>query len=512
MEKPRNWARTGTFSIGHNQEVAGELTLDGSATILRLYSEKYFFVDTVSGQCIHGVLHDGTNVSLLNSITKLGTGWPPEDRNRRSRAEIFPHIVAYGARHLSPEDKTIAAVEFVIDDASTLFYDFDAFGTLSDARPFIDSILQASSEEIAKHFPGHERKIAAGPDPQIQYFIGKREIFSADTVIGKVSASHRPTQSLGGPTGVGMTNRIVVTIEYANPKMVDDTICDVRLLARYFEILVGRPPNLLSLVFRCSGPDGQHALGVYCSYPPRRSGEYEEITPAPAEVLVDSVHNPSAFATVLSKWVARETEWKASRQRFHGCFSKQQFYDPDRVIGAANMFDLLPAAALPDTSAVSPDLVKAAVECETLFRPLPDTPGRASVLNALDRLGGHNLKNKIRYRAAPIISAIGEKKFPELPFVTDQAVECRNHYVHGSPKPKLDYEAHLGKVLPFFVDTLEFVFAASDLMECGWDIAEWAERPTSMAHPFASYLVRYGERLNMLKDLVAQQKATRSAT
>jgi hypothetical protein len=92
---------------------------------------------------------------------------------------------------------------FVVDDASTLFYDFDAFGSLIDARPFIEQIAHAN---------GLGRKITTGPAPAILYFTGKREIFAADTVLGRISASHNPSHNLRGPDGVCLKNTIFVTI------------------------------------------------------------------------------------------------------------------------------------------------------------------------------------------------------------------------------------------------------------------------------------------------------------
>jgi hypothetical protein len=43
------------------------------------------------------------------------------------------------------------------------FYDFDAFGSVIDAKPFIDQIAHANA------LP---REIKTGPDPQILYFTG----------------------------------------------------------------------------------------------------------------------------------------------------------------------------------------------------------------------------------------------------------------------------------------------------------------------------------------------------
>ena len=119
-------------------------------------------------------------------------------------------------------------------------------------------------------------------------------------------------------------------------------------------------------------------------------------------------------------------------------------------------------------------------------------------------MGKSNLKQKIRHRAQRLIDVAG-KGFPELLTVTDEAVNCRNHYVHGSD-PRFDYSGNFDAVV-FFIDTLEFVFAASDLMEAGWDVKPWSETYTTMSHPFSRYRVNYAAGLQMLKALLPRPAA-----
>jgi len=54
----------------------------------------------------------------------------------------------------------------------------------------------------------------------------------------------------------------------------------------------------------------------------------------------------------------------------------------------------------------------------------------------------------------------------------------------------------------FFVDTLEFVFAASDLVEAGWDVKAWSAKPTGTSHPFGAYRISYAMHLRKLKALL----------
>lgn len=135
---------------------------------------------------------------------------------------------------------------------------------------------------------------------------------------------------------------------------------------------------------------------------------------------------------------------------------------------------------------------------------LPLSPERDSILSALGRLGKPALKNKIRYRTRKLIE-IGNEWFPDLNTVTDEAVNCRNYYVHGTTS-SLDYDRNFDLVT-FFTNTLEFVFAASDLIEAGWDFRAWAMRGTTMSHPFGSYRVNYLFGLRQLQEALTKAEA-----
>jgi hypothetical protein len=120
-------------------------------------------------------------------------------------------------------------------------------------------------------------------------------------------------------------------------------------------------------------------------------------------------------------------------------------------------------------------------------------------------LGKSSLKHKVRYRAQKLIDVASEWA-PELFQVTDDAVDCRNYYVHGT-EPRFDYDRNFDLVT-FFTDTLEFVFAASDLVEAGWDLKSWMTRGTTMSHPFGRYHVNYRMSLKRLAEALSNAKAS----
>ena len=95
-----------------------------------------------------------------------------------------------------------------------------------------------------------------------------------------------------------------------------------------------------------------------------------------------------------------------------------------------------------------------------------------------------SLRKKIDYRAE-MLAEIFSTDFPDLSKVIQLAVDCRNHYVHGS-LAKIDYSKHFFETVPFLTNTLEFIFAATDLIESGWDAKTWRTQSTTMSHPFGA--------------------------
>ena len=152
--------------------------------------------------------------------------------------------------------------------------------------------------------------------------------------------------------------------------------------------------------------------------------------------------------------------------RFFTGWRKQRWYDEDRMVGAANAFDLISRDAAPKSK----------------------------------------LKEKVRHRSRLITAAIGETT-PEIDLVTDAAVSLRHFFVHGDRPGKKRRE--LKSFFMFLTDTLEFVFCASDLIESGWDMRSWLKKNVRM-HSFGWYLRNYPENLAKLKEHYSKE-ATRES-
>jgi ApeA N-terminal domain 1 len=482
------FAMAGEFDMANDQKIYGELKLAGHATTLYLRDKDFFDARQASLDCLHGTLHDLSKVSMIDCIVVEGPGEAHRGGLSYSHSTLFPHFVVHGDHHIFADREEIARIHLFIEDASCLFYDFDAFGTLHNPGELIEQIVSDSAIRL-------ERSIVTGEDPIIAYFTGKQEIFAVDTVIGRISARHNPSYSISGPNGVSIKNSISIVISPIKPITFDDAISHSITLTRYLGLLIGRAQKLNKCFIEINRENHRPAhLTVYWCMPIDidRATTWRHREPSPGDVLIAPLVPKENFESVMKNWLQLDHEREDSRGRFLSLFSLANKYSVDRLIGAANMFDLLPASAAPSDTELNTKLDDAKKECQSIFRALESSYERDSVLSALGRLGKSSLKHKIRHRAQIVSNIVGER-FPDLKLVLEAAVDCRNHYVHGS-KSKVDYEQNT-HLLSFFTDTLEFVFAASDLIDAGWDLGSWLERGTTMSHPFGAFRVNYSQCL-----------------
>ncbi len=423
--------RSGTFRVAPDREVDGTLSLAGLNTLLHLWDYNPFAINQLSGATITGVLDNLTKVSLIKCFV---TG---ESCNHRSDGttvygrRVAPHYVVIGEQHFSFEGCDVHEISFTFDDAKVLF--LDRFSVLH-----ISSICSG---------------VSVYSDQKGDVFVKIR----FDRKIGIIEA-------------VSRMNRVL----------------------QFFELMVGRIQNVLEInIYPQSDPDSSTPIPgarLHISMEPRRGCTQEKYEPGFTNILIDPVRDSEAFSSVLKAWLARDEEWRTARERLSSGWGKRN-YDHDRIIRAANGFDLLPTKKVFGEGEPLPKQVKVAVDkAKKIFRELPKgNVYRERLLNAVSMATRRwPLREKVHHRAERIIEEIGDL-IPKIGLVIDKAVECRHLYVHGNG----DNSELCDSCVVFLTNTLEFIFFASDLVDAGWDIAGWGERRHSYGHPLADYLHFY---------------------
>jgi len=485
--------RTGQFRLLGDRTLFGELRIAGRRSLLTLRDEKALPAGLDAGASVTGTLHDLQEVTLVDCIMSGTKSKRLSSGGVIHSVEIFPHLVVEGRERFASGDACVVEISFSFEDAAAIFYDFDAFGTLFDGTPFIQEIVAARKAN---------RTIETGPEAQIAYFTGKILIVEAPTVLGNVAVRHNPSWSSGGPSGVRIDNSISVSIAPAAPLKIREAVERAHQLLRFFDLAAGRRQTVPVLSVVVLHGDRSESLRVHWSHHPQREDEYVggEQKPHPGDLPLDGIRRRDEFVRVLQKWLETDAGRHDSRVRFNDLLARPRHYTVDGLVSAANMFDILPASAVPKKVIISAEVAEAKRASKELFLALKESEERCSLLNALGRIGRASLKQKVRHRATYILGASGAR-FKDLEWVCDRAIDCRNYLVHGG-KTRFKFWAD-ADTFPFLTDTLKFVLAGSELAEAGWDIGAFLGTGTSMTHFMGEYKAIFAERVARLRRALA---------
>lgn len=483
----------GVFQLPDNQEVFGELLIKGRNTLLSLDSHSEL-PPLREVPHLLGTTLDRQKVTCIDCVSSSqGSAWKANEATHHY-ADVFPHFVTVGDEHIDPAFAVVRSIHFSVDDLSSLFYDFDAFGHVIDAKPVIDTVL-AEQRRL--------RPVETGEWPQVAYFTGRLTVIEVETDIGKLSVNHRPSFNMGGPDGVFIKNRMVVSVEPGIPVVFGEAVDRIMTIARFLSVIAGRRQGIhdIELQTAASHDQASRPLTVHWSYAPKGHGANAgHLKPHPGDVPLDPIRRPEEFSTVLKNWLGREAGWRLSRVRYVSGLSKGNSYDADRLVAAANMFDILPAEATPRPTALPDDLAESQAACLAILRKHSPSQDRDSAISAIKRIGKPSLPKKIQHRAAIVEKHFGSR-FAELAGVAKLALLCRNYFVHGG-SDDINFSA-VEPFMSFLTDTLEFVFAASDLIEAGWDAAQWSRELHGTGHTFARYRGAYDGALAELRRATA---------
>ena len=478
--------KTGRFSVSPDLSANGVLTIAGRKTELYLWSES--LLEISAGSTITGILDDLTRVSLIDCNMTSG-GHIGKGDQIRYKCFLSPRCVVLGSRHILHDENVIHEISFALEHAVSLFRDTDAYGTIFNNAEAVGMVAKIDNPESSNLIEDRN---------WVSYYTGKETVFTSDTAIGRVSANHSPVFTLGKAHDHGLVKGTELRIKFAEPSSVMEALFRMGRVLQFFGLITGYSQNVSTISVHTGFDHPSQTLQLYATGCAERHSAREECeTSLRTTILIHPVDDSKEIAIVLSAWLERDRddEWRNARIRLAQDWGGQ-IYDYDRIIAAANVFDLLPNDVYGARAPLSSDLGAAIEASEKIFRGLPESEERNDVLGYLGRIGGWRLKRKISFRAKNICESI-DHILPELEAVIREAVNLRNHYVHGSSsRIRIDQRRHL---LYFLTNSLEFIFFASDLMDAGWNIVDWCRKAKPLGHPFHDYLVFYQKDLSKLK-------------
>ena len=377
--------RHGVFSVPPDQKANGTLTLAGRNSQLQLWSDSPLDIST--NATITGVLDNLTKVSLIGCNVR-SEGHIGKRHQIRYKYLVSPQCVLFGSRHISANEGVVREISFVLEHAVALFQDVEAYGTIFNNSAAVTTVAKLDNPEAS---------IEVQERNWISYYTGKESVFSADTAIGRVSANHTPVFTIGKDRNHGLEKVIELSIRFDEPLPVIESLNRMGRVLQFFDLVVGCAQNVSSVCIHTGLSDPSHSLEVYATGYVGRHGARQESESGSilrTTVLLHPVDESVEFAQVLRAWLETDVERYTARVRLAHDWGKR-VYRYNRIIAAANVFDLLPNGVYGSKPSLTSELAAAVEASREIFCGLPQSEERDDVLGYLGRIGGWRLKRKI---------------------------------------------------------------------------------------------------------------------
>ncbi|WP_242396579.1 HEPN domain-containing protein [Shewanella baltica] len=437
------------FKISNNKNVSGVLS-DAKRYKFNCWSSEFFAVESHSN--IYGRTQDNKILSLLNCL----------GNESRCIAEgsvtysntIQPHIALTGKKRVEPDSDKFCSISLVVGNSHALLRRFTSFGYIS--FPDDGLVSQLNAQEHAPLF-------AAQHNPTLAYFNGDFDIFSQNTKLGVISASNHISVGDGfSSDGVSIRNKVGLTVKFHTSKTLNEALNIAHKVSLLLRFIAGENVFFKDMLVS-DGSENNFQL-LYNTY---SWGEDLDSTKS-GNPLIDI--SSEDFPQFLDSWFSH-VDRDIVRYSFYDGFLKGRSYSSDRLINAANIFDIFPS------STGSSKKVLKQEETETLerlkqhikkeFSELDDI--KCSLLNSIGFLTRTSLKERVNERITVIENYLESRGFDldDIDFVLRLAIKARNYHVHGSEFKQLT----LRQMYDFqilFTCFFEFIYAISELIECGW--------------------------------------------
>jgi len=472
----------GNFKLEDAAEAIGQLSIAGSRSELVLSTS--FAVDMESlPHELYGRSTKGEAISCIGCIPRGQTNTILGEESNYTSSTLFPHYVVIGREWIDRSAADIDSISFTTEELGALVGDRLSFGRVFPKREDLKAMIGNSREEV---FDG----------AQVAYFNGKTTIAELETDLGRISIFNSPSGGSGTAHGVGIKNVVRISVDMSEPVTLNEAATRILVILRFLTILSGRHQTAHQFSARrlsqdrSSLPDTVHVCMARASSDEKLPGSLRFDLP------LDAATRTVEFCKVMSSWIARDPKRLPARVQHANGIEYGNRYTTNRLVAAANMFDLLPKEDCPQPPELPADLLAAVSQARLIFRDLPVSPQRNSMLQAISRLGSSTLTSKVKHRGKLLLRSL-QPWFPELLQVLTLAVKCRNYFVHG-PSDDLDY-GNVYPFLPFLTEALEFTFSASELIECGWDVERWSTATHTMSHSFTEFRASYREKIKALE-------------
>ena len=127
----------GEFWSTNGPKFRGEFVLENDSNRLKLFSLESRAVQPFDE--IWGRLNDGTKISLLKCLREGSGGARFGEDGVIYIESYFSHFILIGSDDFNASSKNIKNISFFVDDGVEIFGDSSAFGSIFDAKKYIDT-------------------------------------------------------------------------------------------------------------------------------------------------------------------------------------------------------------------------------------------------------------------------------------------------------------------------------------------------------------------------------------
>lgn len=473
------------FEIKDNKNVSGVLS-DTKRYEFNCWSSEFFFVESHSN--VYGRTQDNKTLSLLNCLSNESRSFGGESVTYSNI--IQPHIVLTGKNRVDPDNDKFCSISLVVGNSHALLRWFTSFGYIN----FLDDglVSQLNAQEHAPSFSSEHNPILA-------YFNGNFDIFSQDTELGVIAASNYVSTGGGfNSDGVSIRNKVVLKVKFHTSKTLSEALNIAHRVSLLLRFIAGE--NVFFKDISVSDESDNNFQVLYNTY---SWGEILDSTKS-GNPLIDI--SSEDFPQFLDSWFSH-VDRDIVRYSFYDSFLKGRSYSSDRLINAANMFDIFPSSKENSKKVLKQEetekLKKLKQHIKEEFSELDDI--KNSLLMSIGFLTRKSLKDRVNERITVIESYLVSRGFnlEDIDFVLGLAIKARNYHVHGTEFKQLTlHQMHQFQIL--FTCFFELIYALSELIECGWGKENISHR--NEYHPVLDSERYLKSEIATLKNTVAENK------
>jgi hypothetical protein len=480
---------------------AGALNLDGPNTKLDIFSDDFLHLKDEEMTCVRGVSKEGVSISAIYCVPLTMSGSASYHGKHKRYMTLQPNYVVLGGHYLEPEADAITSIAFTFTEANHLFYELGTFGHIIGEHRLSFGQLREILRGV-RRAPKHRRR---GGRLELYYQWDRGPIIEASCNAGTITVWNATSGRFPSSDGLELRSRARITCSFASSRNLEAALRVVWQIMSLFELATQSCQNVEDVTLEHKDAPEHTQLKLHLIH--REPEKVQSVMPTDA--LVNGGLHEDEFMKVLTQWMDTGEQRRAARQRFIEGFRCNHRYRTERLIGAANAFDLLPASDFTKQGSLPADVVGLLTSFESQVKMASKTSGtvneyRERLLNNLGLVRGLNLRNKVLQRWATVPACIATR-LPAMPEAIAHSIRARNFFVHGSPLPMSTESVY--ELSSFFTDTLEFVFGVSELSECGWDTERWAKEHYSLSR-YKWYISNFPEYMKRVDAAVGRSKMT----